>query len=1054
MRTTEPSDYIPLQQPDGDALYEDYRAGIIKRHICANGRVDDHQWLQERPVQWKTPAGARPRVDFNRRRGAEEWTHYDCATRQRSRQGPGDKIWWPMSDQPWSSPLIPLLGESSVTIQVPRSLGGGDNPLLSTGLALAAFSLEARLDVSAHSFDYARQLFRFLQSSTDGRGFFLRSRGFFAPQDAKRMFASTDEYMGAVVGLLFYYKTCVHRGDHAETTAVRQLVTQMANNVGLHGYWLLPEADYFRALSYDDVEKREPRKHRGWIFAYPLRRFFEYVLGVAPRLRWDPTEYEKYFGSAAGVIAGFVDLAERAAEPPSIWDLLNPLGVISDALDRSSDLVLGTAALVEDAIRGFITGFQPGVIGKNMWWIETEALRHFPTDSLEFFLLVLMTGEILPAVTPFGPLIKLVERPLISQVDSFNFHLLGLAAIITLETAPEPDRSAIKAASVFMQRTVMGTRTNPNPEYSRNAFLALISRYCSRGWQGSLSQISDTIFSLLNEVWHLAGRPGLLPINDPLQWGTDVAADFLLQPGTTGPFPGWQHGLPLGPIVYINGIKENSPHTRACQQHTSVNEVCGWNHPMDYNPDNRWGEHRTWEHKDDNHVYWRISNPDRMSGQSWNPGPPCEEMLRRHRNAPELDIKMEGSGLDLLFPRMLAAHWSVHPQPTLRHDYRWPTLPHVGATGETSFVGPRVRVSLPATKSRSDRHYNKRIATLRPFGTRTWERKRGWWHFWSQEWLIFWSNEAFRGTRMHRYDDHSPFGLLGDITGTASPYYLEIATERNRLERVPEWEWAPRTTDWESGGIVRLAARPGQQSARVRDAEARLQRALDAWFTSPAGPPRTYTQRATILEVWDDPRVYLPQMGHSSFYFFRMRVRVPLFSYSVGNEGMVIRSQIVPFWRRYQRLADLGPGIRFVLNPHTGVVHDVQAPMRQHFQRMEETGNILALPVDRNRDLKRLSPAELEALITSVMATGESTGSADSVERRPVDRGLQAQPKWALPRKDRYRLPRASKWRGGGPDPEHLPPKRLRSYHASHPRARQMYEDVNARKFHLCSYCF
>jgi rRNA maturation protein Nop10 len=1043
METPEPSDHIPLHQPHGDALYESYRAGIIQRHICANGRVDDHQWLQERPAQWKTAAGARPRVDYNRRRGSEEWIHYDCATGQRSRQGPRDRTWWPMSDQPWVSPLIPLLEESRITIQVPRSLGGGDNPLLSTGLALAAFSLEARLGVSTHSFDYARQLFRFIENSQDGRGFLLRSRGFFAPDDAKLMFASTDEYMGAVVGLLFYYKACVYRGDDTETQAVRQLVTQMADNLGLHGYWLLPNADYFQALSSDAVEKKEPRKHRGWIFAYPLRRFFEFVIGTAPRLRWDPLEYEKYFGTAAGVMAGFVDLAERAAEPPSIWDLLNPLGAIEDALHRSGDLVLGTAELVEDAIRGVVTGFQTGVIGKNLWWLETEAVRHVPTDSLEFFLLILMTGEILPAVTPFGPLIKLVERPLISQVESFNFHLLGLAAIIALETAPQPDRSAIKTASVFMQRTVMGTRANPNPEYSQNAFLALIARYCARGWQGSLSQISDVVFSLLSEIWRLAGRPGQLPLADPLQWATDAAADSLLQPDRSGAFPGWQHGLPLGPIVYINGIKEDSPHTRGCERYTSVNELCGWNHPTDYNPDDRWGENRTWEHKDDNHVYWRISNPDKMQAQSWNPGPSCEEILRRHRDASGLDIKMEGSGLDLLFPRMLAAHWSVHPRPTLQHDYRWPTLPHVGATGKTSFVGPRVRVSLPATMSTADRHYNKRIATLRRAGSAVWERKRGWWHYWSREWLVFWNKEAFRGSRSHRYNEHAPFGLVGEVEALASSYYLEFATERNRLDRVPEWEWAPRTTDWESGGVIRLAGRPGQPTDRVRGDEARLQTALEAWFASPAGPPRTYTQRATLLEVWNDWRVYLPQMGHSSFYFFRMRIRVPLLDWSVGNEGMVIRSQIVPFWRRYQRIADLGPAIRFVLNPHTGVVHDVTAARKQHFQRMEETGNILALPVDVNTDLRSMRPGELETLIWSVMTRGESTGTVYS-----------GQPIWPLPRKDHYRLPFASGWRGSGPDPEHLPPKRLRAYHASHSSARQRYEDVNTRKCHLCSYCF
>src|SRR5207249_1713586 len=118
--------------------------------------------------------------------------------------------------------------------------------------------------------------------------------------------------------------------------------------------------------------------------------------------------------------------------------------------------------------------------------------------------------------------------------------------------------------------------------------------------------------------------------------------DLLIHPEATGNFPGWQHGLPLAPIAFINGIKDDTlPADSSCRNYAVKQDLCNLDHPMDFNPDSRWGEARTWEHKDDNHVYGRVSG-NKMHWQSWN-GPSCDEILNRQAAAPNLDIKMEGA---------------------------------------------------------------------------------------------------------------------------------------------------------------------------------------------------------------------------------------------------------------------------------------------------------------------------------------------------------------------------------------------------------------------------
>jgi hypothetical protein len=1036
-----PDDLNPLQPEDADQLYENYRVGFIKRHICLNGRVDENTYLQERGQRWHSDMGPRPRIDLNRRRGMEIWTEYNPETKQRQRQNnPFEKVWWPMYEgSAYRNRLIELGTSKSFDAVIPESIGGGDNPLLSTGLALATFSLEDLMEVSDHSYEYARQLFDFIQVSTIRHsGFFLRSRGFNSPYKKQLFFASTDELLGVCVGLVFYFKTCSIKGRSSEVDRIRTLATSIANRLDRHGCWILPEASVYRSIANTTPHLDF---QRGWIFSYVFKQVFRYLCGKEVSREWDPEEYEAYFGTTAALASGLIDLAKRALEPPDFWDLINPLGPIIDSIERSIDITKQTLDILDDMASAIIEGYRIGLLGF-LRWAEAELVRNLPVDSLKFFLLVLMSGEAVPKAGPFAPLGNFVTKWLVSQSPAFNYHLMALAIVLALETSQEPDRSAIKVGALHFLRTVMGTQGAPNPDHSENAFLALVSRHCRGSWFGTLSELSSDLINLLRQVLEWINPSAALILEDPAEWANDDAVDILVDTNI------WQHDLPLGPILYVNGVKEENPHLESCKDGIDRDTLLSWNLPMDYNPDDKWGESRTWEHKNEKHVYWRIP-PHKIERQRRDPGPDCDYIFARHMEYPGLDIKMEGAGLGLLFPRALAAYWGIHNAPNLQNPHvRWPSLPYMGASPANIRAGrPEILLSASPIMNVHDHHYQKRIRALKKRGAARWAVKKrlfgdtdqDWiWQWWGRHWLVYWSEEAFRGIRRHDYSTKAPLGIVGNIRNAVAEWYIEIASRRSALVEVPDSDWQPANSDLIRNEVLVLRRRPNAPlKEKIQEVDEKLLIALNEL-------PVLYIY-FDIMESWDDSRVFRPEMGSSSFFFCRVRIRVLEvfgfrdFSKSVGNENYVITSSILPFWRRFYDLDAIPSDIRYVFNPHSAVIHDLEHEDRSHMQSMAEHGNVLALPIAKNFDVGTKSRQELEYMIAAIMHLG--IYDADVAELLPFN----------PVRKDHYRIPLGH--HRADEDP-YLPPKRLRQYFKTHPSARTRYEAINTRKVRLCSYCF
>ena len=1051
-----PDTVAQLEPANEDRLYALYRSGLITRHICANGRLDELTYLQERGDRWPSGNTERPRIDYRRRRGIEVWEEYDSAADSRRLQDEGrERAWWPMYEGlPHDAKQLHFLELNAwegFDISVPKSLGGGDNPLLSAGLTLATFALEAFHDVSDKTVGIADKLFDFIEQSAGDNGFLLRSRGFYCQHEHSHFHGSTDEFLGVCVGLVFYYKLCrlKNRADRLER--IEGLARFVGRQLDRHGFWLLPPADDYKR----STRSPKPSYQCSWIFAYPLKKVFEFLGGDTLTREWDAAEFEAYFGTACAAVSGLVDVATRQLPGTPlemlnplknlefIWDKVNPIESFKDALD-AADALKDALVAAGDAI----TGYTPGLLS-HWWWILAEAMRHIPVDSLEFFLLTLLSGDLLPNPSPFAPLYEALEKAAVNRAASFNFHLVGLAIILAIETteglgaAAIAERNAVKIAAVHFVRTVMGTRDEPNSNYSSNAFLALITRFCAKDWLDTVELVGGSVIDALKMVAGWAGVPEADLLQNPLQWADDSAADLIVTPER------WQHNLPIGPILYVNAVVEGKSSTNddvqkeldRCQAQLSRETLVNLELPLDYNPDDRWGEVRTWEHKDDKHVYLRTR---KYHKQTYDPGPPSQRILAEfeamtNAGAAPRDIKMEAAGLDLLFPRMLGAHWGLFDKPRLRsdEDVVWPVLPYVGSPNHDA--GKAVlRFQVPLHMMADERHYMKRMIALKERGSSAWARKKSRWsdRWWGHHWTIIWPNHAFRGLRAHNYDGAPPLGFFGVVGNASAEWYVEIAPRRALLEALSDEEWSPRSADRLTDSILRLKMRATElESAERAQDDADLRD-----FVMDFAGSWSLLQSMDVLESWRPSRLRSTELDRTSFMFARVRLRItgvgglPPFEDLVGNDHIVVRSGILPFWNRYARVEDLAAGVRYVLNPHSGVIHDNTTSRRRHLSQLEGAWNVLALPIRSEEEIGRWSQAELQQAIDGVILWGDWT-RADS-----------DQPSWVPMRRDRYRVDQGI----------YGPSRRKQVYleDERHIAARARDDAINSRALRLCSYCF
>lgn len=220
-------------------IYTRYRKGLIQRHIAKNGRLLEGIWL----------------VEDGGGTSLNSWK----AIRRNSIETLENR-------SPYAYNAYPLLVADQFYDQ-PRQLylaGGGDNPLLMGGLAMAVFAIESLLNVSSHSLDQAQRLLDFFYLSQVGgnTGFFTRKRHYYRRSDQFSM----DEICGMLVGLLYLSRAA----SQANQPELEQRVSALANYLGR----FLKENQYL--ITAPNIPGRgNPKEIRGnlaFVFQYPFTR--------------------------------------------------------------------------------------------------------------------------------------------------------------------------------------------------------------------------------------------------------------------------------------------------------------------------------------------------------------------------------------------------------------------------------------------------------------------------------------------------------------------------------------------------------------------------------------------------------------------------------------------------------------------------------------------------------------------------------------------------------------------------------------------------------------
>lgn len=944
--------------------YERWRAGLIRRHITANGRLDENVFLQERGERFVPEVDPRPRIDFNRRRSTEHWKPAPRPdVSPDTVEGPQERIWWPLGGLR-GDPRHVFADEVVDKFSLGNTWGGGDNPLLSGGLALALFSIEQIMGVSQHAFDYARMLFRYIAEQEAWPGYFMR-------EGTHLKAASTDELCGICVGLYYYHKACGARGDTAERQMVEALVRRLGENLNSHGYWILPPQSAFPHFP-QSYSKPKLENQRGWIFAYILRLLFERIAGLRTDPKWE-SDLVFYFGYPVG------DPRRMIQWPPPMFE----------SLGEAAEAYALQASPIDQ--RGFFSAF-------------LAALAASP--SIENAV------KSLPVVGPWLP------GP--SAISAYNFHMIGLMSLLLMELVHE------------------GVESEPSELY------ALVSAAFT-GILGLETHKENAFYGLLSvRARQQIGR-------GPTDSESDLAALLVLADTNR-----WQHDLPLGEIRFLNDLhtvdpsiptgedqKTYLPHAvlawlDECYGECWLETLRGWRLPLTYNPKDRWGECRTWEHAYDNHVYtkkWGVGRAPLTEG------PGFELLLQALFENPGLDLKVEGCGLDFLFVRLLASWWRVLNLPVLVRDVRWKTLPFTGKPGGVGFGAthgvylrehrhpqPAPYASLPWRINATWAHHrgiSKVLQDQEEFPYRRVQRYRvplpkDSWVASGHDGAVYGGDGRFRGRREFHYDDRPHYFVgVSEVDARNWECYLQFATTRDVLERpLPVLDWLPRD-----------------------------RHVLHNFGVHPVA--EQLLELAAGVTHWNDELLASEGLDGTSFLFYRIKARAVSIGkllparLSVGNESIRFDGAVRPHWRRLDKIPS-HPKHRYFLNPHTGVIHDAKSEHGGTLQSAARSRNVLLLPIPKSLDVLALSSTQLEALVGNIAQCG-------------MPRLTDTPARFPLPRKDRYSLPYRMRYDQRlvrTQDEAYLPYPRLRQYLAERPATRALYDAVNSRHLRLCSHCF
>jgi hypothetical protein len=251
--------------------YNKYREGVVKRHIVCSGRYLSGMWLKE-----FEPWIDCPPLDFTSFYDKQVFAilnHTRVFRPPLIRSAKGVQ-----SDD--ARTYIPWLSEQEVH-------GGGENPLLRGGIAMATFATEYLVKGDPSSLKYAELLLDYFETcevrtiSGNPTGFFLRCHHL-NYKDEIELHASTDEIVGMVLGLYYLF---LATEDHRPSTSnrVAELMQRLGIDLKRNAFLLVPPEDKVQRAPGETVHPLFQGLHQGssglFFFQWALEQAFQRVTG-------------------------------------------------------------------------------------------------------------------------------------------------------------------------------------------------------------------------------------------------------------------------------------------------------------------------------------------------------------------------------------------------------------------------------------------------------------------------------------------------------------------------------------------------------------------------------------------------------------------------------------------------------------------------------------------------------------------------------------------------------------------------------------------------------
>lgn len=581
----------------GDSLYEIYRRGLLSRHLCSNGRVDEWSWL----AQGDTTGMLNPRNVYPRIREERFSSSLNGEVRA--------------SKFAWSTLSRKLSNGSEI------HWGGGENPLLTSGLALAFLSLEGLLGVSKQSIKYCHKIFGYMNACKSSKGFYLRQDS--RLPEAAPLVASTDELLGICVGFTYYKRLLqamdargeLHGQLRNDLGTVGFLINEVGSTLADHGGWYLPYADHWPKHA-----KFEIGRQTAWIFGFPLSLWLSSQ--GAPSLtttEWLSSEWKRYFPEYLVEPGNILGLAEWG-QAKAVKNLL-PLPWYSE---RFFDLV---CAVIKYSCE--------------------HADSPVSTTTAGALATLGLTGPLVVPATMAAEFVfdKLIKK---SKENYYNFHMFALACILGLESGnmPAGSRTLIAEAMLALLRA-----NDKIGQGNANALFAAVAVFAK----------PDTI-----------GRLEVQQAFSPLFAGCRAGEKSV----------GFQHDLPLAIMPWLAELGSEADDSAVAIAQAVGDEhwrekLASLDLPCDFNPDRRWGKCRTFSNPHEGERWVFFCYPDDVETKSLI----VHALLTGKPPAGRPPaIAAELCEVDLLFTRMIMArvggqaHHQYLSKPALSADVALSTL--------------------------------------------------------------------------------------------------------------------------------------------------------------------------------------------------------------------------------------------------------------------------------------------------------------------------------------------------------------------------------------------